>query len=120
MDGGPLHCNGSNAGECTCPHSVLDAVGPGSFEHPQRRRRGLPHACLVEHARMEPCSRVDLRGTASMQIQINNAWQIRQDWDFCIFPNDFPEEKRPKSNLSQKLITHYEYVPIQNKFGGFV
>ena len=53
-------------------------------------------------------------------VAINNAWQIRADWDFCIFPNDFPEEKRPKSNLSQKLITHHEYVPIQNRFGGFV
>ena len=53
-------------------------------------------------------------------VAINNAWQIREDWDFCIFPNDFPEEKRPKSNLSQKLITHHEYVPIQNRFGGFV
>ncbi len=54
-------------------------------------------------------------------IAINNAWQIRGDWDFCIFPNDFPKERRPKSDLSNKqLITYKEYVPIQNKFGGFV
>ena len=53
-------------------------------------------------------------------VAINNAWQIRADWDFCIFPDDFPKEKRPNSNLSQKLITHNEYVPIQNRFGGFV
>ena len=53
-------------------------------------------------------------------IAINNAWQIRQDWDFCIFPDDFPKEKRPNSNLSQQLITFNEYVPIQNSFGGFV
>ena len=53
-------------------------------------------------------------------VSINNAWQIRKDWDFCIFPNDFPKERRPESNLAQKLITFNEYVPIQNKFGGFV
>jgi len=53
-------------------------------------------------------------------IAINNAWKVRKDWDFCIFPNDFPKEKRPKINLRQQLITFNEYVPIQNKFGGFV
>ena len=53
-------------------------------------------------------------------VSINNAWQIRKDWDFCIFPNDFPKERRPESNSAQKLITFNEYVPIQNKFGGFV
>ena len=53
-------------------------------------------------------------------VSINNAWQIRKDWDFCIFPDDFPKEKRPESNSAQQLITFNEYVPIQNKFGGFV
>ncbi len=53
-------------------------------------------------------------------VSINNAWQIRKDWDFCIFPDDFPNERRPESNATQKLITFNEYVPIQNKFGGFV
>ncbi len=53
-------------------------------------------------------------------IAINNAWMVRKDWDFCIFPNDFPKENRPKLNLGQQLITYKEYVPIQNKFGGFV
>ncbi len=53
-------------------------------------------------------------------VSINNAWQIRKDWDFCIFPDDFPKERRPESNSAQQLITFNEYVPIQNKFGGFV
>ena len=53
-------------------------------------------------------------------VSINNAWQIRKDWDFCIFPDDFPKGKRPESNSAQQLITFNEYVPIQNKFGGFV
>ena len=53
-------------------------------------------------------------------VSINNAWQIRKDWDFCIFPDDFPKKKRPESNSAQQLITFNEYVPIQNKFGGFV
>ena len=53
-------------------------------------------------------------------IAINNAWQVREDWDFCIFPSDFPKEKRPKKYRNKELITYLKYVPIQNKFGGFV
>jgi hypothetical protein len=53
-------------------------------------------------------------------IAINNAWQVREDWDFCIFPNDFPKAKHPKNSLHKELVTYEQYVPIQNKFGGFV
>jgi hypothetical protein len=54
-------------------------------------------------------------------IVINNAWQIRSDWDYLIYPDDFPEERRPTSKrFNQKFITSDEYVPIQNQYGGFV
>ncbi len=53
-------------------------------------------------------------------ISINNAWQVIENWDFCIFPNDFPKERRPINYINKELITYREYVPIQNKFGGFV
>ena len=53
-------------------------------------------------------------------VAINNAWNIRNDWDFCIFPDDFPENRRPTKKKDQRLINSNQYVPIQNKYGGFV
>jgi hypothetical protein len=54
-------------------------------------------------------------------VAINNAWKIRNDWDFLIHPEDFPKEKQPPSYQSnQKIITAHNYVPIQNQYGGFV
>lgn len=54
-------------------------------------------------------------------VVINNAWRIRPDWDYLIFPDDFPEDRRPDSKLNhQTFITSAEYVPIQNSYGGFV
>jgi hypothetical protein len=54
-------------------------------------------------------------------VAINNAWQIREDWDYLIFPEDFPQDKHPKTHLShQALVTATQYVPIQNQYGGFV
>ena len=37
-------------------------------------------------------------------IVINNAWRVRADWSSCIFPEDFPPNKRPiiKENQSFK------------------
>ena len=53
-------------------------------------------------------------------VAINNAWNVRKDWDYCIFPDDFPENKRPYLKKDQKLIKSDNYVPLQNKYGGFV
>lgn len=54
-------------------------------------------------------------------VVINNAWQIRDDWDYLIYPDDFPVERHPKQiQAHQHVITSSEYVPIQNDYGGFV
>ncbi len=54
-------------------------------------------------------------------VVINNAWRIRDDWDYLIHPDDFPVERRPTLVKDhQKLVTSSEYVPIQNDYGGFV
>lgn len=55
-------------------------------------------------------------------LAINNAWQIRSDWDYLIHPEDFPSERWPASIDSQiqTRVTAADYVPIQNRFGGFV
>ena len=54
-------------------------------------------------------------------VAINNAWQLRQDLDYAIYPEDFPTQRQPKNfHVKKKIITATDYVPIQNKFGGFV
>ena len=53
-------------------------------------------------------------------VAINNAWKVRKDWTNCIYPEDFPENKRPKSSETQTLHSSEEYVKAQNHFGGFV
>jgi hypothetical protein len=55
-------------------------------------------------------------------VVINNAWQVRDDWDYLIHPDDFPTQRMPASiDVSrQKLITSKDYVPVQNSLGGFV
>ena len=54
-------------------------------------------------------------------VVINNAWQLREDWDYLVHPEDFPLEKRPRSiSNHQRIITADDYVPVQNGFGGFV
>jgi hypothetical protein len=52
-------------------------------------------------------------------VAINNAWQVRPDWDYSIFPPDFPPEKRaPEAKGSQSLISTDEYLPAMNRAGG--
>ena len=53
-------------------------------------------------------------------VTINNAWKIRSDWNYNIFPTDFPIKNRPTPSPSQYIISANDYVPIQNTFGGFV
>ena len=53
-------------------------------------------------------------------VTINNAWNVRKDWDYCIFPDDFPKDRRPRKNKDQKLIGSEQYVLVQNEYGGFV
>jgi hypothetical protein len=60
--------------------------------------------------------------SAVSMVAINNAWQVRSDWDFHIYPEDFPAERMPTEYDAQVQlpITSAQYVPIQNQFGGFV
>jgi len=54
-------------------------------------------------------------------VCINNAWAVRPDWDILIHPDDFPVERQP-TDLSdaQRIVCSADYVPVQNRFGGFV
>lgn len=54
-------------------------------------------------------------------VVINNAWAVRDDWDILIHPDDFPPDRRPTALADgQRVVTSDEYVPVQNRFGGFV
>lgn len=54
-------------------------------------------------------------------VVINNAWRIREDWTHLIHPEDFPADRQPPHTTEgQRVVTHVDYVPAQNRFGGFV
>ena len=53
-------------------------------------------------------------------VAINNAWRVREDWDFAIHPEDFPTHRRPVTGPGQVLVGADNFVPVQNRFGGFV
>jgi len=54
-------------------------------------------------------------------VAINNAWNIRADWDYLVYPDDFARERRPATiEIPQCVVEHTEYVPAQNVYGGVV
>ncbi len=54
-------------------------------------------------------------------VAINNAWNIRPDWDVLIHPEDFPAKRRPEALApGQEIVTAEDFVPVQNAHGGFV
>ena len=54
-------------------------------------------------------------------VAINNAWAVRPDWDDLIHPDDFPAARMPRALApGQRIIRAADYVPLQNRFGGFV
>ncbi|MCC1494657.1 hypothetical protein [Cognatishimia sp. F0-27] len=54
-------------------------------------------------------------------VAINNAWSVRDDWDYHIAPDDFPAERGPGPlRPGQVAIGSETYVPANNRFGGIV
>lgn len=54
-------------------------------------------------------------------VCINNAWRVRDDWDYIVYPDDFPEENRPDQlDGAQKAIDSSMFVPANNQYGGIV
>lgn len=53
-------------------------------------------------------------------VAINNAHAVRPDWDFHVYPWDFPAERRPAAQEGQRLVDETAFVPAQNAYGGFV
>lgn len=54
-------------------------------------------------------------------VAINNAWAVRPDWDYLVYPDDFPAARHPVDVApGQNLIQSGTYVPENNRFGGII
>lgn len=54
-------------------------------------------------------------------VAINNAWQVRSDWDHLLYPKDFPADRLPPDPRPYQALRSYpDYVPAVNAYGGFV
>ncbi|MGI9364674.1 MAG: hypothetical protein ACR2O8_05790 [Rhizobiaceae bacterium] len=51
---------------------------------------------------------------------LNNAWKIRPDWTHCVYPEDFPPERRPQAKPGKTLVEYDQFVPANNAYGGVV
>ena len=61
------------------------------------------------------------RSAFTFIVAINNAWAIRTDWDYLIYPDDFPGDRLPSAQSSfASVVKSDAFVPAQNAFGGFV
>lgn len=67
-----------------------------------------------------PVARTWGRSAFTHIAAINNAWRVRPDWDYAIYPEDFPAQNRPDAKDGQQHVTAAQYVSVQNQFGGFV
>jgi hypothetical protein len=54
-------------------------------------------------------------------VAINNAWRVRPDWDDAIYPEDFPDSRRPQQmHPGQRRIEAAAFIPAQNAYGGVI
>lgn len=59
-------------------------------------------------------------GTFDAIVAINNAWRVTSNWTHSIFPYDFPIDNIPETKVGQVLVNEDDFVPAQNRFGGFI
>ena len=53
-------------------------------------------------------------------VVLNNAWRVRDDWTHIVYPEDFPESRRPSETSGRQVIEYDQFVPANNAFGGIV
>lgn len=59
-------------------------------------------------------------GAIDKIVAINNAWRVRDDWDYLVHPDDFPADRRPAPAPGQTLVGASAYVPANNVYGGII
>jgi hypothetical protein len=52
------------------------------------------------------------------RVAINNAWQVRPDFNFSVYPDDFPSERHPPKSQPIEHISYDQYMPILDRAGG--
>ena len=60
----------------------------------------------------------DLAGLTS--VALNNAWQIRDDFDYVVFPRNFPDENRPPEGYPGSLVREVNYLKHVASAGGLL
>ena len=60
------------------------------------------------------------RGAFDQILAINNAYAVRPDWDAMIYPYDFDPARIPATTANQRLVDERDFVPAQNRYGGFI
>ena len=80
----------------------------------------MDHVLMLGSAPMAVEARDWPRAPFDAVVAINNAHMIRPDWDYHVYPWDFPADRRPVPAAGQHAVTQEEFVPAQNAYGGFV
>ncbi|MEM6482148.1 MAG: hypothetical protein AAF922_12135 [Pseudomonadota bacterium] len=61
------------------------------------------------------------RASFTSIVALNNAWRVRDDWNYLVVPDDFPDAHLPtEPGPQQKVIRSGDYVQANNAFGGVV
>lgn len=61
---------------------------------------------------------VDL--TRFQRIAVNNAWRVRKDFDYVVYPGDFPPERHPPASYPARRVDNFGYMPALNAAGGII
>ncbi len=56
------------------------------------------------------------------KIAVNHAWHIRDDFDYLVYPDDFPDREKPQKEdcFSGIQISNIDYMKAIDKAGGII
>lgn len=56
------------------------------------------------------------------KIAVNHAWHVRDDFDYLVYPDDFPDHDKPQKNdhFSGREISNHDYMKAIDKAGGII
>lgn len=54
------------------------------------------------------------------KIAVNNAWLLRTDFDYVVYPFDFPTDRRPPKTYAGLQISNAQYMEAINSAGGMI
>jgi hypothetical protein len=54
------------------------------------------------------------------RVAINNAWMVREDFEFSIYPYDMPIDRRPPTSYGAQHISNVGYFPSLRNAGGII